>query len=93
MGNLRCIISLGKTSLELFTAQMTHIFSYTACFFLLIHKSPEISAGVNEVTKESQQDEMRKPKALAIGKVFTGFGAVFVHFFSFSSEGNEKVNL
>lgn len=87
---LRCVISLGTASLELFTASMTHIFSSTACIFLLIYMSPEISAGVNEVTEMSLQDEIRKPKAWMVGKVFTGFGTVFVHFFSFSSEGNER---
>lgn len=56
---------------------MTHIFSYRL-HFQLISKAPEISAGVNEVTKESLQDEIRKAKALALGKVLTG--AVFVHF-------------
>lgn len=59
MGHLRCVFSLGETSLELFTAQMTHIFSYTACIFLLISTSPEIRAGANEVTKESRRDEIR----------------------------------
>lgn len=90
MGRLRCVVSLGKTSLGLFTAQVTHIFRYTACFFLLICKSPEIRAGMNEVTKGSLQDEIRGPKASPEGKVFTGSGAVFVRLFSFSSEGNER---
>lgn len=90
MGSVRCVISLGMRSSELFTAQMTHIFSHTACVLLLVCSSPEISAGVNEVTKESVQDETRKPKASPVGKVFTGSSAVFVHLFSFSSEGNER---
>lgn len=74
----------------MFTAQTTHIFSYAACIFLLIYKSSEISAGVKEATKESLQDEIRKAKASPVGKVFTGSGAVFVHLFSFSSEGYER---
>lgn len=87
MGSLRCVISLGMRSLELFTAQMTHIFSYAACVFLLVCSSPEISAGVNEVTKESLRDETGKPKASPVGKVFTGCSAVFVHLFLFQLRG------
>lgn len=91
MGSLRCVISLGKTSLELFTAQMTHIFGYTACIFLWISRSLEISAGVKEVTKEPLQDGISKAKASSVGKVFTGSDVCLCSLlFSFSSEGNER---
>lgn len=50
----------------MFTAQVTRIFSYTVCVFLLLTKSPEMSAGVNEVT----EDGVREPTASPPGKVF-----------------------
>lgn len=91
MGSLRCVISLGKTSLELFTAQMTHIFSYTACIFLRISRSPEISAGVKEVTKEKLQNGIRKAKDLAGREgVYGVWRRLCLVFFSFSSEGNKR---
>lgn len=54
----------------MFTAEMTHIFSYTAFTYLLSSDSPEISASVTDVTKESLPDGMREPKAAPVGGVY-----------------------